>query len=277
MKLIFFWTIILFFCIFTSSFNNIDARANDQLQVNLSITGDEKPDGNYSSISSISVHVKADNSLMKEVIQNTPDYGPVLESWLKLGNKPPLTGPKLIYRLNFYSPDSRSLYSTDIVFFARKYSVVSDNGQKKPVTEVVDETNIVIPVQTEINGTYKLLISQGNKPIFIKNIVLEKDNTEKQAITEKTTSTNEKINKPKKISNFSDFIPILLTVIGILLIALSFFIIVLAIKKFPRKPEAKCPFCHKTLFDENDTFCCYCGALLKPEKKQANNHDNENV
>ncbi|AWB10060.1 hypothetical protein TDSAC_0691 [Thermodesulfobium acidiphilum] len=276
MKLKFFWAIILSLYIFSTLFNSTNARANDQLQVNLSITGNEKPDGNYSSLSSISVHVKADSNLMEEIIQNTPDYGPVLESWLKLGNKPPITGPKLIYRLNFYSPDSRSLYSTDIVFFARKYSVVSDNGQKRPVTEVVDETNIVIPVQTEVNGTYKLIISQGNKPIFVKNIVLEKDNTEKQAMTEKTTPTNEKINKPEKINNFSDFIPILFTIFGILLIVLSFFIIVLAIKKFPRKPEAKCPFCHKTLFDKDDTFCCYCGALLKPEKKQ-NNHENENA
>jgi len=267
---------ILTFCLFFSLFSNIKARASDQLQVNLSITGNEMPDGNYSSISSIYVHVKADTNLIKEIVQNTPDYGPVLESWLKLGNKPPVTGPKLIYRLDFYSPDGRSMYATDIVFFARKYSVVSDNGQRRPVTEIVDETNIVIPVKIEIQGTYKLLISHEGRPIYVKNIVLEKDKEENKTPTETITPNQENTNKTQKANNFSDFLPIILTIAGILLIVISFFIIIIAVKRFPKKPEAKCPFCHRTLFDENDTFCCYCGALLKPEKKQ-NNDENENV
>lgn len=255
--------LILFSCLFTNY-----ANAADQLQVNLNISGNEKVDGNYSSIDSITVHIKADSALIKEILQNTPDYGPVLESWLKLGNKPPVTGPKLIYGLDFYSPDGRTLYSTDIVFFARKYSVVSENGQRKPVSEVVDETNIVIPVKTEIDGTYKLLISRGSQPLYVKNITLEKNKVAKKTTPEEQNTTKVKVNTPTKGKSFSDFMPILLAVIGLLLIFISFFTIVLAIKRFPRKPEARCPFCHKTLFDEDDNFCCYCGALLKPEKKQ---------
>jgi hypothetical protein len=258
-----FLALILFSCLFTNY-----ANAADQLQVNLTISGNEKVDGNYSSIDSISVHVKADSALIKEILQNTPDYGPVLESWLKLGNKPPVTGPKLIYGLDFYSPDGRTLYSTDIVFFARKYSVVDENGQRKPVDEIVDETNIVIPVKTEVNGTYKLLINRGSQPLYVKNIVLEKDNVAKKSAPEEQNINKETINKPVKIKSFSDFMPILLALVGLLLIFISIFTIVLAIKRFPRKPEAKCPFCHKTLFDEDDNFCCYCGALLKPGKKQ---------